>query len=102
MIYERWQLSHLFQELIASIIQTRAILRSHADNIFVRGWVRPDDVEAIIRVGRRILIPKGVNNICQSIMFPADQNVARPVVAFHGIGNAVRVIAVTVRVDCEA
>jgi hypothetical protein len=35
-------------------------------------------------------------------MFPADQNIARPVVALHSIRNAVRVVAVAVRVDCEA
>jgi hypothetical protein len=35
-------------------------------------------------------------------MFPANKNIPRPVVALHSIRNAVRVVAVAVRVDCEA
>ena len=34
-------------------------------------------------------------------MFPANQNIARSIVALHRIGNAVGVVAVAVRVDCE-
>ena len=85
----------------ALIIQSRTPLRSHADNLAVRGRVRPDDIEVIIRITRRILVPKSVDNICQSIMLPANQNITRSVVAFHGVRNAVRVVAVAVRVDCE-
>jgi hypothetical protein len=92
----------LFRTVMASIIQPRTPLRSHTHNLTIRIRIRPDDVEAIIRISRRIFIPKRIDNIRQSIMFPADQNIARPVVALHGIGNAVRVVAVAVRVDCEA
>lgn len=56
----------------------------------------------IIRVGRRIFVPKSINNIRQSIMFPANQNIAGSIVAFHGVSDAVRVVAVAVRVDREA
>jgi hypothetical protein len=35
-------------------------------------------------------------------MLPANQNIARPIVALHGIRNTVRVVAVAVRIDCEA
>jgi hypothetical protein len=92
----------LFRAVMASIIQPRTPLRSHTHNLTVRIRIRPDDVEAIIRISRRIFIPKRIGNIRQSIMFPADQNIARPVVALHSIRNAVRVVAVAVRVDCEA
>jgi hypothetical protein len=92
----------LFRTVMASIIQPRTPLRSHTHNLTIRIRIRPDDVEAIIRISRRIFIPKRIGNIRQSIMFPADQNIARPVVALHSIRNAVRVVAVAVRVDCEA
>lgn len=92
----------LFRELIASIIQPRTPLRSHADNLLVRRRVRPDDIKVIIRIGRRILVPQSIDNIRQSIVFPANQDIAGSIVAFHGIRNAVRVITVAVRVDCEA
>jgi hypothetical protein len=102
LILQRWKLSHPFEAAIASIIQPRTPLRSHAHNLAVRIRVRPDDVEAIVRVGRRILIPKRIDDIRQSIVFPANQDIARSIVALHRIRNAVRVIAVAVRVDCEA
>ena len=35
-------------------------------------------------------------------MFPANQDIARSIVALHSVRNAVRVVAVAVRVDCEA
>jgi hypothetical protein len=87
---------------ISLIIQPRTPLRSHTHNLTVRIRVRPDDVEAIIRISRRILIPKRIDNIRQSIVFPANQNILSPIVALHRISNAIRVIAVAVRVDCEA
>jgi hypothetical protein len=55
----------------------------------------------IIGIGRRVLIPKRIDNIRQSVVFPANQDIAGSVVAFHGIGNAVRVVTVAMRVDCE-
>jgi hypothetical protein len=91
----------LSQQTIASNIQPRTPLRGHTHNLFVRGRVRPDDIEAIVRINRRILIPKRIDNIRQSIMFPANQNIARSIVAFHSVRDAVRVVAVAVRVDCE-
>ena len=84
------------------VVQTRTTLRSHAHNILVRRRIRPDNIKVIVRVSGCILIPKRIDNIRQSIMFPANQNIAGPVVAFHRIGNAVRVVAVAVRVDREA
>jgi hypothetical protein len=56
----------------------------------------------IISISRRILIPQSIDNIRQRIVFPANQDIAGSIVAFHGIRNAVRVVAVAVRVDCEA
>ena len=84
------------------VVQTRTTLRSHAHNILVRRRIRPDNIKVIIRVGRRIFVPKSINNIRQSIMFPANQNIAGSIVAFHGVSDAVRVVAVAVRVDREA
>lgn len=84
------------------VVQTRTTLRSHAHNILVRRRIRPDNIKVIIRVGRRIFVPKSINNIRQSIMFPANQNIAGSIIAFHGVSDAVRVVAVAVRVDREA
>lgn len=92
----------MFRQTIASIIQARAVLGGHARDFVVRVRICPDDVEAVIRIRRRILISKSIDNVRQSIMFPANEDVSGSIVAFHGIGNAVRVIAVAVRVDCEA
>ena len=88
--------------MLSSIIQPRTPFRSHAHNLAVRRRVRPDDIKAIVGISRRIFVPESFDNIRQSIVFPANENIAWSVVALHRIGNAVRVIAVAVRVDCEA
>jgi hypothetical protein len=87
---------------ISSIIQPRTPLGSHTHNLLIGRRVRPDDIKVIIRISRRILISKRIDDIRQSIVFPANQNVAGSIVVLHSISNAVRVVAVAVCVDCEA
>lgn len=58
------------------IIQPRTILRSHAHDLAIGVRIRPDDIEAVVRISRRIFVPESFDNIRQSIVFPANENIA--------------------------
>jgi len=74
----------------------------HARDTLVRVRISPNDVEAVVRISRRVLVSESVDDVRQGIVLPAYQDISRPIVAFHSISNAVRVIAIAVRVDCES
>lgn len=58
------------------IVQTRTVLAVHVCDVGVIGRIGPNDIETIIRIHRRIIVPERLDNIGQSIMFPAKKDVS--------------------------
>jgi len=53
----------------------------------------------VIRVVRCILITKRLDDVGQSVVLPADQNVTSPLVALDNIFDAIRIVTVTARIN---
>jgi hypothetical protein len=78
------------------VVQARAVLRGHRSDGVVGVRVGPDDVERAVRVCRGVGVTKGLNDVGQGIVLPADEDVAGAGVAVDGVGNAVLIIAAAV------
>jgi hypothetical protein len=67
--------------------------------------ITPDSISVfhipIIRIIGCILITKVTNNIRQSIMLPANQNIARTSIPINNILDTARVIAITGNINRE-
>jgi hypothetical protein len=62
-------------------------------------WISPDDVKAIIRVVRSIVISKRLDDIVERIMLPTNQDVARTPIVLYDFVDAALVVSVARRID---
>lgn len=68
-------------------IQSRAILTGLSRDASVRRRIRPNDVIAVIRIVRGVIITQFRHDISKSIMLPANKNISIAVVGINNILN---------------
>lgn len=56
----------------------------------------------VVWVMRRIIVSERLDNICERVVLPADQDVASSAVALHEVFYAIRVVAVAGDINFKA
>jgi len=83
-------------------IQSRAILTSLSRDASIRRRIGPNNVVAVIRIIRCIIITKLLHDISEGIVFPANKNIAIAVVVFNSILDTFVICLATGCIDRKA
>lgn len=83
-------------------VDAGAFLGDDIRNPGVREWVDPNSVESITGIVGRFLCAQYLGKLGKHLVFPADEDVTRPLVLVDNLLDALGVIAAARRIDCQA